>query len=172
MRLRPLEIRDAAPMLAWMHDPDTVSLLNADFGSKTLSDCLSFIEASRDESVNLHRAVADDADRYLGTVSLKAIDRDRGSAEFAITVGPEARGSGAAAFAMKEILRLAFDTLSLKTVYWYVNPHNLRAIRFYEKQGFLPVDIHFPDLPVKNPDPGMVWFLLKEACLCANQSPS
>jgi len=159
MRLRPLEVRDAAPMLAWMHDPETVGLLKANFMSKTLADCVSFIEASRDESKNLHRAVADEADRYLGTVSLKGIDRKNGIAEFAITVGPEGRGTGAAAFAMKEMLEAAFGEMGLKTVYWYVNRENARAIHFYRKQGFEPMNRRPAEVPDAEPeDPRMVWF--------------
>ena len=91
MNLRKLEPRDAELMLAWMHDPETVELLKADFMNKIPADCLAFIEAARDESKNLHRAVANDSGRYLGTVSLKSIDRKRKTAEFAITVGPEGR---------------------------------------------------------------------------------
>lgn len=159
MRLRTLEIRDAAPMLAWMHDPDTVSLLNTDFGSKTLSDCVHFIEAAQNDPVNFHRAVVNDADRYLGTVSLKGINREKGTAEFAITVGPEGRGTGSAAFAMKEMMRTAFEDFGLETVYWYVNRENRRAIRFYEKQGFTPLEARPAEAPEESPaDPRMVWF--------------
>ena len=161
MILRKLEPRDAEPMLAWMHDPDTVGLLNTDFGSKTLADCETFITSSRDESVNLHRAIANREGHYLGTVSLKGIDRERKTAEFAITVGPEGRGTGAAAFAMAEMLQTAFEKLGLETVYWYVNRENRRAIRFYEKQGFQPLTARPAEAPEADEDPRMVWFLCK-----------
>lgn len=161
MILRKLEPRDAEPMLAWMHDPETVGLLKTDFMNKTTADCLAFIEAARDESKNLHRAVANDTDRYLGTVSLKGIDQKRKTAEFAITVGPEGRGTGAAAFAMAEMLQTAFEKLGLETVYWYVNRENRRAIRFYEKQGFQPLTARPAEAPEADEDPRMVWFLCK-----------
>ena len=54
MPLRPLEMRDAAPMLAWMHDPGVVEKLRSDFASKTLEDCRAFIRASRTSEKHLH----------------------------------------------------------------------------------------------------------------------
>ena len=161
MRLRPLKPQDADPMLSWMHDPDTVGLLKANFMEKTRADCERFIADSRDESASLHRAVADDRDRYLGTVSLKGIDRERKTAEFAITVGKEGQGTGAAAYAMQEMLRVAFENLNLTAVYWYVNRENARAIRFYEKQGFRPLAERPEEASEANDDSRMIWFIAR-----------
>ena len=43
MNLRKLELKDAPLMLEWMHDPDVVQNMQADFAHKTLSDCENFI---------------------------------------------------------------------------------------------------------------------------------
>ena len=159
MNLRPLKSDDAASMLSWMHDPEAVRLLSADFSSKTLADCQAFIAASNKPGNNRHWAIADETDRYLGTVSLKNIDPKNGTAEFAIVTCREAWGRGCAAFAIRECLRFAFDSMKLRAVYWYVNRENLRAVRFYEKQGYAPSDLPPASAPLNNPpDPRMVWF--------------
>lgn len=136
MYLRKLKPEDAPLMLEWMHDTDVTGALSGDFASKTLQNCLGFIEASADASVNLHMAIAADDDTYMGTVSLKQIDRQAGNAEFAITVRKEAMRKGYSWFAMVEILKIAFDKLDLNSVYWCVSEKNKRACRFYDKHKF------------------------------------
>lgn len=134
MKLRKLETKDAPLMLEWMHDPSVVRYMHADFGSKTIDDCLAFIKAAEDMCENLHLAIADDNDEYQGTVSLKNI-KD-GAAEFAITIRSEAMGKGLSKEAMSEIIRIGFEELSLDNIYWCVDPSNKRAVRFYDKNEY------------------------------------
>ena len=134
MRLRRLEIKDAPGMLEWMHDKSVIADMNTNFLSKTLEDCVTFIESSQKDEENLHLAITDDLDEYLGTVSLKHI-KDK-TAEFGIVVRKEAMRRGYAWFGMEEIIKLAFGELKLGSVYWCVNKANERAIRFYEKHNF------------------------------------
>ena len=75
MRLRKLKDKDAVFMLEWMHDGDVVEFLNGNFTSKTLDDCKNFIELSLNDDKNSHFAVVSDTDEYMGTVSLKNIDK-------------------------------------------------------------------------------------------------
>ena len=135
MKLRKLEPKDAPRMLQWMHDPDAVAYLQGRFREKTLEDCLEFIAASQQTENHLHLAIANDEDVYLGTVSLKHIDRQEGDAEFAIAIHPDAMGTGCAAQAMKQILETGLTELGLRQIFWCVSPENRRAVRFYEKGG-------------------------------------
>lgn len=135
MKLRRLEEKDAPFMLEWMHDEDVVRYMKADFASKTIDDCKAFIEAAKaDYDRNLYMAIVDASDEYLGTVSLKHIEN--GTAEFGITIRKKAMGQGASISAMREILKVGFDELHLSSVFWCVNPENIRALRFYDKNGF------------------------------------
>lgn len=102
MYLRSLQQKDAPLMLEWMHDTMVVEKLQADFASKTLEDCLSFIESAQDYTADIHLAVVDDSDTYMGTASLKHIENR--TAEFAITVRRAAMGKGFSAYAMKTML--------------------------------------------------------------------
>jgi diamine N-acetyltransferase len=140
INLRRLKQSDAPLMLEWMHDEDVVHFMKADFQHKTLSDCEEFIKSAQDDSTNIHLAVADDNDTYMGTVSLKNIDDT--SAEFAITMRKTAMGKGYAAEAMKQIIKKGFNELGLERIYWYVNPENKRAVRFYDKNGYQRISLN------------------------------
>lgn len=135
MRLRKLEARDAEYMLEWMHDASVVCDMQTDFQSKTLEDCKKFINQSYTDD-NIHMAVVNENDEYMGTVSLKNIDRELSCAEFAITIRNCAMGKGYSHFAVQEILKVGFDEIKLQYIYWYVNNRNLRAMKFYEKMRF------------------------------------
>lgn len=135
MRLRKLKICDAEYMLEWMHDESVVQDMQADFQSKTIEDCRRFIEQSYTEK-NIHMAVVDENDEYMGTVSLKNIDRELSCAEFAITIRKCAMGKDYSQFAVFEILKIGFEEINLQYIYWYVSNHNLRAVKFYEKMHF------------------------------------
>lgn len=137
MYLRKLQEKDAVRMYEWMHDSDVVEKLAADFMHMTIDDCYRFIEKSNeDESENLNRAICNDNDEYLGTVSLKNISEYDSNAEYAIVLRRDAMGSGAAAFATQAILSVAFRELGLHKVYLYVKSSNIRAQKFYDKIGF------------------------------------
>lgn len=141
MYLRKLELKDAPYMLEWMHDYSVVQNLQVDFSKKTIDDCKTFIMDSQNEGICLHKAISDNSDEYLGTVSLKNIDSTNSMAEFAICIRKKAMGKGYSEFAMKEIIRIGFEELDLKHIYWYVSEQNERAIRFYDKQNYKRVDL-------------------------------
>lgn len=136
MYLRKLEIKDAPLMLEWMHDDSVVRNMHTNFSSKTLEDCEEFIKSSQDFSKTINLAIASDTDEYMGTVSLKNIDRTAGNAEFAITVRKDAMGRGYSWYGMEEIINRAFEEYGLECVYWCVSRENERAVRFYDKHNF------------------------------------
>ena len=144
MKLRKLCLKDVPFMYEWMQDKDVTKDLHINFSEKTLADCGAFIEKSWTDETNLHLAIVDCADEYMGTVSLKNIDRTAGTAEFAIAVRKAAMGHGFAAAGMKEILRIGAEEIGLEKIYWCVRKENRRAIRFYDKNGYRRVD--FPVL--------------------------
>ena len=137
MRLRKLNIIDAARMLEWMHDSDVTQYFRFDGKASTLQTVEKFIQDSRSDKSNLHYAVTADNDQYMGTVSLKNIDLENRHAEYAISLHMDAIGKGYARLATDNILKIAFDELQLNKVYLNVLSINERAIRFYEKYGFV-----------------------------------
>lgn len=133
MKLRSLEMKDAPLMLEWMHDDNVTEFMGADFASKKIEDCEAFISSSKNDDKNVHFAIADDNDEYMGTVSLKHIDNTNKTAEFAISTRQASMGKGYAARAMKEILKYGIKNLKLDKIYWCVSIDNKRAVRFYDK---------------------------------------
>lgn len=138
MELRELKLKDAKYMLEWMRDTELVEYMGTNFADKTLEDCEHFIESNQDNQSNMHWAIVDEKDEYMGTVSLKNIEKTK--AEFAIAIRRCAMGKGYSKYAMEECIKYAFQHMGLKKVYWYVSPANERAIRFYEKNGYQRYD--------------------------------
>lgn len=136
MNLRKLELKDAPLMLEWMHDESVVHDLHANFAAKTIEDCETFINTNQEFYDNVNLAIVSDTDEYMGTVSLKYIDREKLSAEFAITVRKSAMGHGYSWFGMTAIIEKAFTEYGLESIYWCVSRKNHRAERFYDKHNF------------------------------------
>lgn len=153
--LRPLEMKDAPRMLEWMRNDDVTHFLNIGGSDTEMETVENFIRAAADESVNVHRAVVNADDTYLGTISLKNIDRDRKEAEYAVAMHMDAIGTGASAKATALICRLGFEELGLERIVLCVREENQRAVKFYKKTGF--VSIPCPGYGTFTDD-GLLWF--------------
>lgn len=159
MKLRKLKIKDALLMLEWMHDEIVTMHLKTDFRNKTEDDCVSFISSSLSDKKNIHMAITDDNDEYMGTVSLKNINYTDSFAEFAITVRRTAMGKNFASFGMNEIIRIAHEDLNIKRVIWCVSTNNHRAIKFYRKLGYIQIsDVPEELLKKYSEQMDLIWF--------------
>ncbi len=139
--LRELKEEDAEYMLEWMHDPDIQKGFKRNFLDATIDDAKRFIREAKIpkqlvSGKELHYAIVNDDDIYLGTISLKKLDLDNFSAEYAITTRRDAHGRGVASRATKLILQKAFLELGLHRVYLNVYADNADAIRLYKRCGF------------------------------------
>ena len=140
MKLRRLEEKDADGMLEWMQDPEIQKRFRFNAEGMDKEAVLSFIREANTcliDGKDIHYAVSDENDGYLGTISLKNIDLSSKNAEYAISLRRIAQGKGIAAKATNEILRIAFEQYALEKVYLNVLADNQKAIRFYEKCGFI-----------------------------------
>lgn len=141
IRLRELQEKDAENMLEWMHDPENQKGFQKDMMSMTLEAARNFCrEVSREDyyrqNGNLHLAITDETDEYLGTISLKNVNMEHRSAEMAISVRKKVRGHGVAMRAVGLLLARSFNEMGLHRIYLTVLADNITAIRFYEKCGF------------------------------------
>lgn len=134
--LRKLQQKDAPLMLEWMHDPSIACFFRFDAMSMTEKKCIEYIRTANSDENSKHFAIADENDEYLGTISLKNIDKEKKEAEYAISTRKKAHGTGSAMAATKEVLRIAFGELGLERVYLNVLSENGRANAFYLKAGF------------------------------------
>lgn len=140
--LRELHEKDAENMLEWMHDPDSQKGFQKDMMSITLEEAGKFCREAKfsskpENGYSLHWAIVDETDEYLGTISLKNINTEYHSAEFAISIRKKVRGKGVAVEAVRLLLRTAFKELKLHRIYLTVLADNIAAIKFYEKCGFM-----------------------------------
>ena len=141
IKLRELRPEDAPLMLEWMHDQDTQKSFKKDMLSTSLEQAIEFCEDAVIPDVihtgdNLHFAIVDDKDEYLGTISLKNMDLDSLMAEYAITTRKKARGKGVGFTATGILLKKAFKEYGLHRVYLNVFSDNAAAIKMYERCGF------------------------------------
>lgn len=78
------------------------------------------------------------ADRPLGSVYIRDIDRQHNKAEYGIFIGEEeARGRGIGTAAAKLMLRYCFEEEGLHRIYLRALSGNEQAVRSYEKAGFV-----------------------------------
>lgn len=77
-------------------------------------------------------------DKALGSVYIRDIDRGHRKAEYGIFIGePGARGRGIGTAAAKLMLRYCFEEEALHRIFLRALSTNERAIRSYEKAGFV-----------------------------------
>lgn len=167
MKLRYLQEDDAAFMLEWMRDEEVTYYLKKNFHDFTLEQCLQFIKTAQSQThVNRHYAICGIDGEYMGTVSLKNINMEDRNAEYAITMRKKSMGTGLAYEATKEILSIAYRELDLHKVYLDVVCDNVRAVKFYEKVGFIKEGIWKQHLLIKHEFKDVMWLrLLKEEWL-------
>lgn len=142
IKLRGLRETDAEKMLEWMLDSRTQKSFQRDMSGTTLEMAKQFcrtekIEQNDLEYTNLHFAIADEIDEYLGTISLKNIDYNNKSAEYAIALREKARGKGIATEATRLLLKKGFEDMKLHRIYLTVFSDNMSAIKLYERSGFI-----------------------------------
>ncbi|NQX47274.1 GNAT family N-acetyltransferase [Paenibacillus tritici] len=137
MKIRSLQSKDAAFILEWMRDPSVNIFFRMNPNTANINSIHSFIEKSNKDKVNKHLAIVDESDEYLGTVSLKNIDVEAGTGEYAIVLRSSSQGIGAGRFGTESILSIGFKELKLNRIYLNVLSENHNAIGFYDRIGFV-----------------------------------
>lgn len=140
IRLRKLEEKDAGGMLEWIQDPEVQKGFRFCAYEKDIESVLDFIRHADIQMIDgqdAHWAIVDENDEYQGTISLKNIDLMNRKAEYAISLRRGVWGKGIATWATCEILGMAFEQSGLERIYLNVLAENERAIRLYERIGFI-----------------------------------
>ena len=134
--IRKLKLKDAKLMCECLNDKDNTQYMLIGGKAFSYENCLNFIRSS-DEDDSVHFAIVDEEDNWIGTISLKHIDKEVGQAEYAIITSSKVHGKGYAYKASTELINYAFNDLHLQRVYLNVASDNLRAINFYKRFGFI-----------------------------------
>lgn len=161
--LRKLQLKDAPFMLEWMQDEEILACFRFDPSNSSIESCNKFIMSSYSDSER-HYAVVDGKDEYQGTISLKNINFTERTAEYAIVLRASACGKGLATIATDAIMHIAYKELGLYKVYLNVFSDNLRAIRFYEKYGFIYQETTHSNVVKDGQLKDLMWFVHLNPC--------
>ncbi|MFD7386935.1 GNAT family N-acetyltransferase [Streptomyces sp. NPDC059852] len=136
--LRPFTEADAAVMAEIIGDPDVVRFTGepaADLTEERLRDWYGSRSAQTDR---LDLAVTDRATGELvGEVVLFEWDARARGCTFRTLIGPRGRGRGLGTEATRLIVGHGFERLGLHRIELEAYGHNTRALRVYEKVGFV-----------------------------------
>ena len=138
--LRELRGEDLPDLRAWMTDGPTADMLGDRFTRpQTWEQTEEYLrERLEGAAGGAHFAIAEPEKlRYLGEISLTGVDAVARRARLTVVLKPECQGRGYGTEAVRLMLRYAFDYLNLERVALAVQADNPRAIRAYEKAGFV-----------------------------------
>ena len=137
--LRRHRAENLKAFMRWYSDPEIARLTRYQQAPLSNDDIQRFFYARIMGSDFLAMAIHErDTDRLIGTCAFSQLDGDNGSTLFHITIGePDAWGKGYGTEATELMLAHAFTRLALHRVALTVFEYNARAIRSYEKCGFV-----------------------------------
>ncbi|MDX3383474.1 GNAT family protein [Streptomyces niveiscabiei] len=136
--LRPFTEADAETMARLMEDPEVVRFTGASPNPLSPEFLRSWYGSRSAQADRLDLAVTDRASGELvGEVVLNEWDPEARSCTFRTLIGPGGRGRGLGTEATRLIVGYGFDRLRLHRIGLEAYAFNSRAIRVYEKVGFV-----------------------------------
>jgi RimJ/RimL family protein N-acetyltransferase len=137
--LRRPQPADLAAMVRWYRDPEIARLTRYQTRPMTTAEIERFFKQRLLSADALAYFILEKASaRLVGFTTFSALDIDNGSVLFHITLGErDAWGRGLGTEATGLMLEHAFERLGLHRVGLSVFSYNERAIRAYEKAGFV-----------------------------------
>jgi RimJ/RimL family protein N-acetyltransferase len=136
--LRPLQDSDSNALFRWINDRATV-VFNAPFRPVDWDEHLRWMAAIRtDPTLRIFGIVERATQRLVGSCQLLNISRLHHSAELQIRIGEtDARDRGLGSHAVRALLDIGWRDLGLHRIALTARADNTRAIRAYEKCGFV-----------------------------------
>jgi RimJ/RimL family protein N-acetyltransferase len=137
VRLRPLAEPDLRTCVEWMHDREVTRWLASVGDPPTLADEQEWYDRRRADPDSVMWAIETEEGRLIGNVELRLTPSAR-RAEMGIVIGDKsAWDKGYGTNTVRMVLRYAFEELELNRVDLTTDEENHRAIRCYEKCGFM-----------------------------------
>ena len=141
IRFRAVERSDLDMFVAWLNDPDVISGLSLTL-PLSQGDEEKWYQAMLERPSAEHPFVMEiqegDSWKPIGNCGFHAIDWRSRTSEVGIFIGEKSLWSqGYGTSAMRLMLKIGFETLNLNRIYLRVHADNLRAIRSYEKAGYV-----------------------------------
>lgn len=141
IRLRAIEREDIPRYVEWLNDPEVTAGLATHFPMSIADETRWFENLSgrppqeRPFAIDIKTA---DGWQHIGGTGLDAVDWVNRNACFGIFIGEKALwNQGYGTDVVRLMLKHGFETLNLHRIFLYVYETNPRAIRAYEKAGFV-----------------------------------
>jgi len=136
--LRPLEVEDAGVFVPWRSDAEIRQYMGMPSPTNRIRERES-LEGCYKNDRNIHLGIVlRKNNQLMGSLGLYDISISHRHAELGILIGDrDCWSKGYGTEAMNLILEHGFDQLNLHRIYLFVLDFNLRAIRAYEKVGFI-----------------------------------
>ena len=137
--LRRHRIDDLPDVRRWYRDPEIARLTRYTLRPMSDEEIDRFFHGRLMSPESVAYAIdVRETGRLIGLTTFSNLDPDNGSVLFHISIGePDTWGNGYGTEATELMLGLAFDSIGLHRVALSVFSFNERAIRAYEKAGFL-----------------------------------
>lgn len=137
VRLRALEETDLERCYTWINDPEVTEHLTARFPISMHDERQWLLRASSGDGDKAF-AIETAEGEHIGNIGLHRIHYLDRNAELGILIGAKERwNQGYGTDAILTLLRFAFEEMNLHRIYLRVDADNPRAIRCYEKCGFV-----------------------------------
>jgi RimJ/RimL family protein N-acetyltransferase len=137
VRLRPMEEHDLPKFVEWLADPEVTQWLAQLATPPSLEEEYDWYDRRRSDPESLMWAIETPDGRLVGSTELR-LEPARRKAEFGIVIGDKDQwSSGLGTDAVRLITGYAFGELDLNRVELTTAEENARAIRCYEKVGFV-----------------------------------
>jgi len=147
IRFRGIEREDIPIFVKWLNDPEVqagVMLHNPLSRAAEENWFEGMIKRPPDEQVmgiEIRQPASEEADagwKLVGSLAFNEIDWRNRAAEFGILIGDKSCwNQGYGTEAVRLLVKHGFETLNLNRIYLHVFASNPRAIRAYEKAGFI-----------------------------------
>jgi RimJ/RimL family protein N-acetyltransferase len=141
IRLRGVEKEDLPNFVAWMNDPEVIEGLLVFWPMSSVDEArwLESLGGREQPEKPLAIDARDGEDwKHIGSCGFHNFEWKIRTAEIGISIGDKSVwNQGYGTETVRLMLQTGFETLNLNRIYLHVNANNPRAIRSYEKCGFV-----------------------------------
>ncbi|MCE1246425.1 MAG: GNAT family N-acetyltransferase [Firmicutes bacterium] len=138
VNLWALERSDLVQNYSWGNDPEVVKLTGMKPFPRSVWELEKWYESVQmNPNVQTYSVKLNDG-TYVGNIELSNIDWRSGKAELGVMIGsPSNRSKGWGSEAIMLLCRFAFEEMNLHRIYVRVLSFNYRAVKTFEKCGFI-----------------------------------
>ena len=135
--LSPIETADSDKIALWKSDKNLSKAIMSKYRKTSSIEAEKWIKNNSSHKGQILRGIYFNS-ILVGVARLMFIDFESKNAELGIYIGDNShKGKGIGNQALEQIIQIGFYELSLLKIYLKVSKSNKRAIKLYEKKGFI-----------------------------------